>query len=270
MQLITNKLVGYTASVVFALYGTMAAAKSVDDGKTFGRDILGDLLLKAQDDVEHGNHPIMIFDLDDTIFDAGSRTLAILNDLSNDPDLRGDFPDLSKNLASLSKDDIYYEFSDNLDMLGIKSSALREKATKYWNDRFFKSCDIDAIHQEAKNFVLQAHAKGVHVVYLTGRDEPRMKDCTVKSLRLNGLPMGAAATLMLKPAKEMPDVEFKQEAFKIISQIGVVVAGFDNEPANVNAMEVEFPEAEIVFINTRHSNRPDQPFPSISWYQWQY
>jgi hypothetical protein len=82
--------------------------------------------------------------------------------------------------------------------------------------------------------------------------------------------MGAAATLMLKPAKEMPDVEFKQEAFKIISQIGVVVAGFDNEPANVNAMEVEFPEAEIVFINTRHSNRPDQPFPSISWYQWQY
>ena len=232
-------------------------------------DILAEILEDADEEIARGRQPIMIFDLDDTIFDAGSRTLAILKSMSIDPDLRADFPDLEQKLANLVNNDIHYDLSDNLDMLAITDKELRDKATSYWNERFFLSCDLDAIHPRAKDFVLKSHAKGAHIVYLTGRDEPRMKDCTMESFRLNGLPVDERATLMLKPHKDLSDVKFKQATFKTIEQLGSVIAGFDNEPANVNAMAQYFPRAEIVFIETRHSGRPDKPFPELERLKWQ-
>ena len=232
-------------------------------------DVLAEILEHSDEEIARGHEPVMIFDLDDTIFDAGSRTLAILKSMSVDPELRDDFPDLAQKLTHLVNNDIHYDISDNLDMLTITDKDLRDKATNYWNDRFFLSCELDAIHPGAKDFVLKSHAKGAHIVYLTGRDEPRMKDCTLESFRLNGLPLDDRAMLMLKPHKDLPDVEFKQTAFKTIEQIGPVIAGFDNEPANVNAMARYFPRAEIVFIETRHSSRPDKPFPELEHLKWQ-
>jgi hypothetical protein len=232
-------------------------------------DILDEILEHSGEELARGREPVMIFDLDDTIFDAGSRTLAILKSLSVDPELRDDFSGLEQKLSNLVNNDIHYDLSDNLDMLAITDKDLRDKATNYWNERFFLSCDLDAIHPRAKDFVLKSHAKGAHIVYLTGRDEPRMKDCTMESFRLNGLPVDERATLMLKPHKDLSDVEFKQAAFKTIEQLGSVIAGFDNEPANVNAMSQYFPQAEIIFIETRHSSRPDKPFPELEHLKWQ-
>ena len=113
-----------------------------------------------------------------------------------------------------------------------------------------------------------AHAQGAHVVYLTGRDEPNMHDCTVRSLHSNGLPLGERATLMLKPDKSISDVTFKEATFGNIESLGVIVAGFDNEPANINAMAKKFPAAHIVFIDTRHFKKPDRPLTTITRYKW--
>lgn len=232
------------------------------------RNILEEILEKSKDELSSSNRPVMIFDLDDTIFDAGSRTLAILKMMAVDENFIKLAPRLNQRLSELNNDDVNYEFSDNLDLLGIQDVHTREQATKYWQDRFFRLCDIDVIHEGAKDFLLRAFAAGSHIVYLTGRDQPRMMDCTLRSLQKNGLPLGPKATLMLKPNKDISDVVFKKDAFKDIAKLGTVTAGFDNEPANVNAIAEEFPEASVVFIETRHSNRPDQPFPAIIHYRW--
>jgi predicted secreted acid phosphatase len=231
-------------------------------------EILDEILNKSSKLTSQGLKTVMIFDLDDTIFDAGSRTLAILKELSVDPKYENQFAGLKETLSQSKRNDMKYELSDNLDLLGIKDSNQREVATNYWDERFFKNCDLDVIHQKAKEFLLQAYSQGNQIVYLTGRDESRMRDCTVRSIRSNGLPLDASATLMLKPEKTIPDVVFKQTAFIEIERLGTVVAAFDNEPANVNAMADQFPNAQVVYIETRHSNKPDLPkenIPHITW-----
>lgn len=73
------------------------------------------------------------------------------------------------------------------------------------------------------------------------------------------------AKLMMKPTKEMDDLQFKKDAFQSISELGVVVAGFENEPANINAMRARFPEAHMVFLDSIHSKKPDVVADGVFW-----
>ena len=105
---------------------------------------------------------------------------------------------------------------------------------------------------------------GAFVYYLSGRDEPGMGAGTRAALRQHGFPCGTGTTLHLKPAFEMPDIEFKKEAFADIEHLGMtVVAVFENEPANANAFKERFPNATVFFIRTITSKNPAPLRPDV-------
>jgi len=39
----------------------------------------------------------------------------------------------------------------------------------------------------------------------------------------------------------------------------------DNEPANVNKFHDRHPDAQVVFVETDHSPRPDEPHSDLQW-----
>ena len=81
---------------------------------------------------------------------------------------------------------------------------------------------------------------GAKIVYLTGRDIPRMHDGTVISLARNRFPMNASeAELIMKPDPKIDDLEFKKAQMARIAKMGEVIGVFENEPANLNAMADE-------------------------------
>jgi hypothetical protein len=78
-----------------------------------------------------------------------------------------------------------------------------------------------------------------------------------ESLRSHGFPVGlAGTTVVLKPDFHDPDLEFKKSAMRFIDTLGVVVATYDNEPANCNAFRERWPDALHVFVDTQHAPNP--------------
>ena len=61
---------------------------------------------------------------------------------------------------------------------------------------------------------------------------------------------------MLKPDFHDPDLAFKKSAMTFIDTLGVVVATYDNEPANCNAFQERWPAALHVFVDTQHAPNP--------------
>jgi hypothetical protein len=110
----------------------------------------------------------------------------------------------------------------------------------------------------AATFVNGLRDSGAIVVYLTGRDAPRMLVGTTASLRETGFPMGVHATeLIMKPDPAAEDSLFKAGVFDYLDHLGEVVGVFENEPGNLNALHDRFPDAVSVFVETNH--RPEAP-----------
>ena len=87
---------------------------------------------------------------------------------------------------------------------------------------------------------------GAKIVYLTGRDVPRMQVGTLLNLKRNFFPIDSAnAQLMMKPDPKMDDLLFKKQAFEEIKKMGVVVGVFENEPNGLARFHGEFGDVEI-------------------------
>lgn len=215
---------------------------------------------------DKGAAPVVVFDLDDTLFDARSRTLPILQELARDPMMKG-HPEGAKRLADAKLEMLQYELDRTFASLGIDDPGALEIAKAYWKPRFFsdKYCAMDAAIPGAAQYVNRLHKLGAKIVYLSGRDVPRMQRGTTLSLRQSGFPMGKNTELLLKPKAEMDDFQFKLEAFEKIGKRGRVVAVFENEPKNLNALGEAFPKAVLVFLDTRHSKAPDTPTTESHW-----
>jgi hypothetical protein len=69
----------------------------------------------------------------------------------------------------------------------------------------------------------------------------------------------------MKPDARADDTTFKEGALAAIAELGRVVLYLDNEPANVNVFKRVHPEALVVFVETDHSPRPDEPHPDLPW-----
>lgn len=214
-----------------------------------------------------GETPMVVFDLDDTLFDAGSRTLRILREYAVTPPARAACPALFRRLAGLRAADMAYDTAANLSRHGLESCPDAAGALAFWKARFFTDayCAKDAPNPGARAYVARLHGAGARIVYLTGRDAPGMLQGTRESLARHGFPLGAGTELILKPRFEDDDTAFKESVFARLAAAGRVVACFENEPKNLNAMQRAFPGAHMVFLDTRHSPKPDRPAPGIPW-----
>ena len=214
------------------------------------------LLQRIETTNTSGGTPVLVLDLDSTLFSTQERNWAILCEFANARPV----PELQAACGKLGPEAMGWNVMEDLKRAGFDDAATLDALRAFWFERFFRD---EYLHHDlplpgAVEFVKQAHARGAHVVYLTGRDEPGMGLGTRASLTGRGFPLEIERTdLMLKPQFDEPDLDFKRRAIADVRKLGTVLAVFENEPVNANLFADEFPDAEIYFLETVHS--PDPP-----------
>ncbi len=206
--------------------------------------------------------PVVVFDLDGTLFDNGPRTWQILLDFAEH---EGN-TELRRRLDQAPRTRLPYLLQDTLTSLQVTDPAIIERAQKFWMDRFFtddqQSHDIPIAGALA--LVRAQYEAGATIVYLSGRDVPNMLVGVCQSLRAHGFPVGLARTvIVLKPSFHDDDLTFKKSALAFIESLGEVVATYDNEPANCNAFCDRWPDALHVFVDTQHAPNPPPLRPAV-------
>lgn len=216
-------------------------------------NLLRGVLARIASTVEQGGPtPLVVFDLDATLYDNRPRTLEILMEYREQ--ILDTRPDVAEPLASLTSERIDYLLSDTLRGCGVTRAEVVSDVTRFWHERFFTDeyCQHDAPVEGAPEYVRACYEAGAIVVYLTGRDLPGMMLGTVSSLRDCGFPIGVAGTeLVLKPDANLPDEAFKRGALPTLDRVGDIVAFFDNEPANTNLAKAMYPDATVVLLETQ-------------------
>lgn len=211
--------------------------------------------------------PVLLLDLDSTLFHSDERHLQILSDYihHHQPDHLG----LIGALESLKVGGHIWNPVDHLKALGISDEELLHHFFGYWRERYFSNDYL--LHDEpvvgAPEFVRACHARGAFCFYLTGRVDGLMREGTRKSLFETGFPMDHRTHLHMKASLMDRDLEFKRSGIAEVQKRGQVVGIFENEPANLNLFHEAFPEAVAVFLDTLHSPKAPPVLPHLPWVQ---
>jgi len=212
-----------------------------------------------------GRLPILVFDLDSTLFSTCLRNLKILEDFVSARG--GEHPVLKEIWPTLREEDMGWNVNECLQERGVDDEALLADLRKFWAERFFTDefCAIDSVVPGAPEFVSACHDAGAFIYYLTGRHVDGMAKGTVSSLIERGFPLFTGqATCHLKPDFYADDREFKAAALERIRAFeGEVVATFENEPGNANLFLEAFPEAKHFLLDTVHSPGAEAPDSSL-------
>ena len=207
--------------------------------------------------------PLVIFDLDSTLYDVEPRTHQILLEwVANDESAA--FPEARAAIAEIDSHSCGYSLQDTWIGLGLsledpKHLSSCKHAKRFWAERFFGNeyLRYDRPYVGALDFVKAVYDAGIQVAYLTGRDEPGMFRGTRDKLLADGFPIEVPRTsLTMKPDSKIPDDEYKIAAAREIARQGSLIASFENEPKNLAALRDLFPEAMHVFLDTKCSDRP--------------
>jgi len=197
--------------------------------------------------------PVVVFDLDGTLFDNRPRSCAILRELADE--WRAKHPESAAKLSQMRAEEMAYLMSDSLARAGLTEAERVEEATAFWKERFFADEHLrhDVPLPGAVDFAKACYDAGAVLIYLTGRDLPLMGIGSFRSLRDHGFPIGVPGTeLVLKPDAAMPDEAFKRLEMPKLARVGTMVASFDNEPINCNTALVTSPLCESVLVDTQH------------------
>lgn len=211
--------------------------------------------------------PVVLFDLDSTLYEVAPRNLAIIRDWIAHS--QKSVPQkILTSLNGLKLDDIGYSLKDTFQSVGLSLDdkevlAAWENLKAFWWDRFFANHYLphDLPYPGGVDYAHRLYHLGAKIIYLTGRDEPRMGEGTRANLLRDGFPHdeGGRTRLLLKSHGDKEDLKHKQDAFHVIKSIGNLVASFENEPMNFVAIQELFPEAMHVFVETVFSDYPAKP-----------
>ncbi|MBI2501439.1 MAG: hypothetical protein HYW02_08315 [Deltaproteobacteria bacterium] len=219
------------------------------------------LLMSVLKKVLQTDHPVVVFDLDDTLFSTLFRHVAVLREygrLHNVPLMTLIGPE------HLTSWDLNKVLINNLGMEPVWVKTHMPAIRAFWNERFFSDRYL------AYDVPLAGAAKYV---------QPLMKEGTLSALSRHHFPMpdGDEVTLVLKPqsfdytkpgmsdvdrieAQTRSDIDFKKWAVGLIQRLGKVVACVDNEPGNINMMRAAFfPEGGGYAIRPRTGAGKDIP-----------
>ena len=195
--------------------------------------------------------PVLIFDLDGTLYDNRPRTLRIAHAFA--ASLGDGYARDAQIILGLSAQQLMYRLDDTLRAHGVSEDVVK-LASRRWFERFFTdaACADDVPVRGAAPFGQRCFHRGATVVYLTGRDIPGMLVGTVRTLRDDGFPIGQPRVeLVLKPTFEEDDTGFKRRMLDPMNELGTIVATFENEPANANLFHHRWPESHAVLLDTQ-------------------
>lgn len=227
------------------------------------RDVIARCLAhRTANQDKNARAPVVVFDLDGTLFDNGPRTWQILVEFAEHAGERA----LRRALDELPRHGLPYLLKDTLARCGIHDAAMLERARAFWMERFFTD-DHQRYDEPVPGAVRYARAlfdAGATVAYLSGRDAPNMLIGCAAALRHHGFPVGIPRTaIVLKHAFEDDDLVFKRESLDFIEHLGDVQATFDNEPANCNLFCARWPAGLHFFVETNHAPNPPPLLPAV-------
>lgn len=213
--------------------------------------VCDELIKQAQAVRAAGKQPLVVFDLDGTLYDNRPRTLRIMMEFAFASAVER--PHLLEGVRKLALNDVEYLAGDTLAKVGLTDGEDVKALMAYWMTCFFTdsyvAMDLPVPH--GATFVNRLHEAGVIPVYLTGRDAPNMLIGTLQALQRDGFQAGTVDTrIILKECFERPDVEYKTEVITKLRRSGEVIAAFDNEPGLCNLFKESFPDATVGFIDT--------------------
>jgi len=209
------------------------------------------IIAKAQQVIATGRDPLVIFDLDGTLYDNRPRTLRILSEYAHQEAER--YPELLEAAQAIRTSDVDYLIADTLANVGYTDAEAIAGLFEYWKGCFFTDeyVEIDLPIPGAASFVNRLSAQGVVPVYLTGRDAPNMLKGTIACLHRDGFPIGTIDTrIVLKDRFERADDEYKEAVIANLKRSGEVIAAFDNEPGLCNLFHSAFPDASVCLLDT--------------------
>ncbi len=216
---------------------------------------------------EISQHPprssLVVFDLDSTLYDLALRVTAILDHYSTSPSNQSRFPTECEALKKIEIRKGDWGLTEPLERLGIKPDSHPEfvrDVQSAWARGFFSNeyLQHDVPLPGAVQFVHDVLQSGADVVYLTGRDTPRMGTGTRQSLVESGFPLNDnTARMCLKPAAGLDDAQFKADEIQNYQTRYQLIWLFENEPVNINAVAKRCPDVKMVFVDTCHSGLED-------------
>ena len=227
--------------------------------------ILEQILSEVREAYAKQERPMVIFDVDGTLLDNRPRILKILTEYA-DQELIKVRPDEAKLVKALTVEQVQYRISDTFRSIGITDAAIINNATVFWSERFFSDeyLNYDTPTPGVVDYVRTLYSTGAKIVYLTGRDTERQLLGTVRALRAYGFPVGIQGTeLIMKPTAGTQNAMFKQRVTNYLRHYGLVVATFDNEPANINVYRRAFGSSLSVLFEAPHSANPPPLLPGV-------
>jgi hypothetical protein len=210
--------------------------------------------------------PIVVFDLDGTLFDNRSRTVQILKEYA-EQELKQVRPEAAQKLLLLTPALASYTPGDTMNKVGVTEAAVVNNGAVFWSQRFFNDDYLryDQPTPGSVNYVRTLYSSGARIVYLTGRDVPRQLIGTVKALRDLGYPIGMQGTeLIMKPKADEQDAVFKQRVITHLRLSGKIIATFDSEPENANMFRRTFADAQVLLFEAPRKPNPPQVMPNIT------
>ncbi len=229
-----------------------------------GHPLLAEIFERIAHTLDHGGMPLLVFDLDGTLFRTGGRHLAVLRDFAAgaDPALEG-IAALREALPQITPEEFGYFVTDALAPWGLGGPALNAALVKHWSDRYFTSayCVYDTPAPGALDLVNAVVSAGAVVWYATSRAEPTMGIGTRLSLQQHDFPLNERAALAMRGDLAQSDRDFKEAIIAAAAQ-ATLVAQFENEPGNANLFATAYPDALHFLIGDVHS--PDAPEPLSS------
>jgi hypothetical protein len=205
-----------------------------------------------------GKTPLVVFDLDDTLVDTATRTRAIFLDALRSPSAPAGADQAAEQLDYLALAEYVIDVEGNLDR-GEFTPPIRRYLLDVWNRTTLTERYLDRMvpFRGAAAFVADLRAKGATVVYLTNRNGKRVKDGTIRALDARGFPVERdGALFVMQPGDHEDSLSWKEEEAEKLAAKGIVVAAFENEPANLRMYRRLFPQAVGVLMVSRH--RPNQ------------
>ena len=193
---------------------------------------------KVESVCTEGGIPLVVLDLDLTLFDNRERTRAIMRDFIH-ASMENSRQQLSA-LERVSGHDIVYSIQVNMAAIGVEGEQFRNEGLPFWMERFFSDryCVFDIPYGGAPEACKRLLGLGAHIVYLTGRYADTQAVGTIQSLRHYGFPIAELGTqLVMKTSRQESDFAYKRRVAETLVRLGTPVAAVDNEPGHCNPMK---------------------------------
>lgn len=209
-----------------------------------------------------GIRPIVVFDLDNTIFETRTRTLAALHAI--------DAAQGTQHFRDLQLEDVGKDGRDTALRAGL-SPEVAEQIQTAWLDWFWQGSHFmeDHVFTKVEALVHEASRAGAEVVYLTGRVN---QAATLDQLRAAGLPDADVDHVVCKPAVGANTGAFKGEWLRAkLEDPGVFLGWFMTEGrrdiASVQAHDARVPCVRLGYVHERegHAVAPTTPLVPESW-----